>query len=272
MMRKRSIRWSLCVAACLLIVGGAFAEDSYSILGTVTTNTGKPVAGVTIDFGDNLASVLTDTAGYYEAAGAIEGGVYLVEPAAAGWTFSPTRRAVVMGSGDEMVNFVAEAVGGQLAGMLFAPPTAAAAPTRKLNLWPEVVYPDGGETWRQGGSYNIRWTYDGPSESMQIKLYKNMLSVETITSGTPDDGSFWWKVPPTVAAGDDYRIAVTEGSYGDLSLDDFTIEAAPVVTYPSDAGVCWRRGQGYQIKWQGSPYCTNFATGWAVRNVGNWRR
>ena len=44
-----------------------------------------------------LGSVLTDDAGYYESEGATEGAVYLVEPVAAGWEFSPVRRAVVMG-------------------------------------------------------------------------------------------------------------------------------------------------------------------------------
>ena len=187
---NQAARWSICLAACLLIAGGAIADDSYSILGTVTTDTGKPLAGVTVDFGEKLPPVITDDAGYYESAGAVEGAVYLVEPAAARWTFAPARRAVVMGSGDEQVNFTAEAVGGRLAGLLFAPPTAASAqPKAGGEDIPEVLYPLAGETWTQGQAYNIRWTYEGHYAPMKIRLLKGGANYVYITDATPDDGS-----------------------------------------------------------------------------------
>ncbi len=255
MSMEQGIRWFICVTACLLIAGGGLADDNHSILGTVTTDTGKALAGVTIDFGDNLASVLTDTAGYYEAAGAVEGGVYLVEPAAAGWTFSPTRRAVVMGSGDEQVNFSAEPVGGQFAGMLFAPPTASSAEAKYNPLIPSVTYPAGGETWTQGQSYNIRWSHTSipASSPMSIRLQKNGVNHTVVANGTPNDGSFWWKVPGSVQAGTDYSIRIADTLFHAGTGGQFTVEAAPLVTYPNDDGICWRRGQGYQIKWQGFP-------------------
>ncbi len=248
---KQAIRWFICAAACLMVASGAFAADSHSIFGTITTDVGKPLAGVNVEFGGELASVVTDAAGYYEASGAIEGGVYLVEPAASGWTFSPARRAVVMGSGDELVNFSAQPVGGALAGALFAPATAAAARPKDGDPYPDLLYPVGGETWTQGQSYNICWTHD-TTNLMRIFLRKNNTWAPyiTITDGTPNDGSFWWKVPAEVPAGSDYLILIDDGYFGDPS-GHFTIQTAPLVTYPNDAGVCWRRGQAYKIKWQG---------------------
>ncbi len=250
MMGRRWLLGCLLVTAILATLA-AGADTTHSILGRITTD-GKPLEGVTVDFGDKLASVLTDDAGYYESEGAVEGDVYLLEPAAAGWTFAPARRAVVMGSGDEQVNFVAEPVGGQLAGLLFAPPTAASAHA-KDGVFPDLLYPVGGETWKQGGSYNIRWTYEGNHPPMRIRLSKGGITCATITSGTPNDGSFWWKVPATVEPASDYAVyVIDQGSYADTS-GEFTVEATPLVTYPTNAGVCWRRGQGYQIKWQGFP-------------------
>jgi len=235
----------------ILATLAAGADTTHSILGRITTD-GKPLAGVTVDFGGELASVATDDAGYYESAGAVEGGVYLVEPAAAGWTFAPARRAVVMGSGDEQVNFTAEAVGGPLAGLLFAPPTAASAQAKDTHEYPVVDSPVAGDIWKQGRAYNIRWTYTPSSRNMRIRLRRSGTADLNITCTTPNDGSFWWKVPASVAPATDYTIMVDDGLYGSGS-GKFTIAAAPLVTYPSDAGVCWRRGQGYQIKWQGFP-------------------
>lgn len=239
------------VVAAVFATLTAGADTPLSILGHITAD-GKPLAGVRVDFGDNLPPILTDDAGYYESSGAVEGGVYLIEPAAAGWTFSPARRAVVMGSGDEQVNFVGEPVGGPLAGLLFAPP-AAAARAKDESPYPDLLYPLGGETWTQGQVYNIRWSHD-TTNLMRIFLRKNNSwnLYLTITNGTPNDGSFWWKVPAEVAAGSDYLILIDDGHFGDLS-EHFTIQTAALVTYPSERHIAWRRGQGYQIKWQGFP-------------------
>ncbi len=236
-------------AMWLLMVGSAYATDAHTISGTVTEANGVPVTGVRVDFGGALPVAMTDEAGRYAVAGAVEGASYTIVPSKDGMSFSPTQRTVTMASGDEVVDFIAEMAVMPLPNLLLAPPTAASAPAKGKVTYPTLLYPLGGETWKQGGSYNIRWTYPlaGP---MRISLRVGSLPVLAITNSTPNDGSFWWKVPATLAPGPNYRILVDEGYYGDLS-GDVTIERAHLVTYPSNAGVSWQKGQSYKIQWQG---------------------
>jgi len=117
-----------------------------------------------------------------------------------------------------------------------------------------VTSPNGGENWKVGTKCTIKWKYAGDiGESVRIDLLKGDTVVKTIApnaaSGT---GSFAWKVPTTLAYGDDYRIAVTGNtitSRTDVSDASFTISGPTLDVTSPDGGESWRRGTQHDITW-----------------------
>jgi len=90
-----------------------------------------------------------------------------------------------------------------------------------------VTSPNGMENWELGSTHNINWTSLGNlGPSLRITLYKEGAHYLTITGDTPDDGSYSWTIPPTLATGTDYKVRITSntnGMYYDFSDNDFTI-------------------------------------------------
>jgi len=222
--------------ALLLVAGLANSDENYSIFGTITDQDGSPVPGVALSFQDALPSQMTDRDGRYRVSDAEAGQTHTIMPSRAGLSFSPASRVVTMGSGDERVDFRATAEG--VSDKIPVPV-------------PLSVYPTSGETWEQGKAYRIQWTYEGTND-VRIRLHQGAAYdlVKWITAGTPNDGSFWWKVPANIPPGNDYAIVMDEGYYGSIT-EPITIKQMPLVTYPNTASVSWRRGQPYKIKWQG---------------------
>ncbi len=214
--------------ALLLVAGLANSDENYSIFGTITDQDGSPVPGVALSFQDALPSQMTDRDGRYRVSDAEAGQTHTIMPSRAGLSFSPASRVVTMGSGDERVDFRATAEG--VSDKIPVPV-------------PLSVYPTGGETWEQGKAYRIQWTYEGTND-VRIRLHQGAAYdlVKWITAGTPNDGSFWWKVPANIPPGNDYAIVMDEGYYGSIT-EPITIKQMPLVTYPNTASV--------RIKWQG---------------------
>ena len=90
-----------------------------------------------------------------------------------------------------------------------------------------VTSPNGRENWKLGSTHNINWTSLGDlGPSLRITLYKEGAYYLTITGDTPDDGSYSWTIPSTLATGTDYKVRITSNSneaYCDFSDNNFTI-------------------------------------------------
>ena len=108
-----------------------------------------------------------------------------------------------------------------------APNTTAQAPSVT------VLSPNGGEIWRVGDTYDIRWSAPGVS-SIYIILENNTGYGEVnIAQGIDaSKGVYSWMVPTTVVPGSDYSVRVEGGSfieakgarrYDDSSNAPFTI-------------------------------------------------
>ena len=89
----------------------------------------------------------------------------------------------------------------------------------------EVTAPNGGENWRRGLDYFIKWN-DNIAEDVVIELYKDEVLVETI--GTfPSDRAYEWEVGLALEPGCDYSIKVkssTNGAIFDESDNTFSID------------------------------------------------
>ena len=119
---------------------------------------------------------------------------------------------------------------------------------------PQVKYPSApGVTWGRGISYTITW--DGfTGSSVVIELYKGSRLYSTLAPSTGNTGSFLWTVPGGHALGSDFRVKITSASdvsQYDVSDNSFEIKDVATVTYPTDAGVTWRRGESRTITWAG---------------------
>jgi len=91
-----------------------------------------------------------------------------------------------------------------------------------------VTSPNGGETWAAGSSYEITWDSDGAG-NVKIYLYKGGTYYSTLSTGTPNDGSFTWAIPTGQTTGSDYRVVVQSATNGlyDYSDSPFTVAASP---------------------------------------------
>lgn len=72
-----------------------------------------------------------------------------------------------------------------------------------------VLWPNGGETWQYKSYVNIAWSSTGNiGGSVRIDLLRNGSLVRTLTTGTPNDGRFTYRVQQFLASGGGYRVRV----------------------------------------------------------------
>ncbi len=73
-----------------------------------------------------------------------------------------------------------------------------------------VTAPAAGAVWTKGSTKTIAWTKSGKqSATVKIQLYRGTTKVLDISAGTPNDGSFPWSIPASLAAGTNYKIRIT---------------------------------------------------------------
>ena len=75
-----------------------------------------------------------------------------------------------------------------------------------------VTSPVGGESWVSGSTHTITWSSFGDvGSNVKIEVLKAGAVVQTITSSTPNDGSYnaGWTISPSLTTGTDYRIRIT---------------------------------------------------------------
>ena len=71
-----------------------------------------------------------------------------------------------------------------------------------------VTQPATGVTWNMGGTYVIQWTStDTMKPTVKIMLWRGATFVTDIVESTPNNGSYSWTIPTTLAA-DTYKIRV----------------------------------------------------------------
>jgi len=101
----------------------------------------------------------------------------------------------------------------------------------------EVRFPNGGESFALGESYEIKWlSSKAIDDVVKIELYKGGAFYSEIVSQTPNTGIYEWIVPSNVDEGEDYQIRITwitasvnEEDY-DQSADNFSILSSALTT------------------------------------------
>ncbi len=75
-----------------------------------------------------------------------------------------------------------------------------------------VVTPDSTTGWTMGDTRDITWTSTGTIANVKIELLVNSISIMDIAVSTPNDGTYEWAIPNTLANYTDYVIRVSDFS------------------------------------------------------------
>ena len=122
----------------------------------------------------------------------------------------------------------------------------------------EVTTPNGGQKWKVGKKYAIKWVAGNGGSYVKIQLYKSGKHYKWISKKTKNDGKYPWKIPSTVKAGSAYKIKITaktKNSITDSSDKNFTISKSGgggsgslKVTVPN-GDETWKPNTVHVIKW-----------------------
>jgi hypothetical protein len=112
--------------------------------------------------------------------------------------------------------------------------------------------PNGGEEYKVGRSYNIRWVNIGTIPDVKLQYSRDDFStdVQTISAAVPNIGMYLWTIPDAVS--DKVKVRVSDpndkGAYDD-SNNYFRIVPDFKVTSPN-GGEVWKIGSKHNITWQ----------------------
>ncbi len=115
----------------------------------------------------------------------------------------------------------------------------------------ELVRPATGDNWETGSTQSIEWNSNATG-NMRIRLYKDGAMLQTIASSTPNDSTYPWTVPESLADGDDYEVRIT--SVANTTLDEysdaFTISRPDFIeVVRPGTGDIWQADAWHTIEW-----------------------
>ena len=93
----------------------------------------------------------------------------------------------------------------------------------------KVTTPNGGQKWKTGKKYAIKWVKGNAGRTVKIQLLKSGKHHKWIAKKTKNDGKYTWKIPTTVDSGSAYKIkivSVKNKKIFDASNKNFTITKA----------------------------------------------
>ena len=114
-----------------------------------------------------------------------------------------------------------------------------------------VTTPANSSMWETGFSQYIYWDFIGIISNVNIELYKDGSFVQTIVSGTSNDGEFYWAVPLGLGDSTQYQVKITDTS--DHSVYDFSdyfdIYTNTITVTTPDGSTLWEIDTSQYIYW-----------------------
>ena len=120
-----------------------------------------------------------------------------------------------------------------------------------------LTAPNGGETFAQGSSQQVTWTYAGFTGTIKIQLTDTQLATTvTLAENVPVSSGLWnWEIPANFTTSNNYKIIISETTDGmptDQSDAVFSIVGTilPSITVTSpNGGESWEQGTIHNITW-----------------------
>lgn len=137
-----------------------------------------------------------------------------------------------------------------------------------------IVSPNGQEAWTGGSNQNITWTSTGSIPSMKIEYsLNNGGSWTTITTSTPNNGSFFWTVPDVQTSSALVRISdAGDGNPNDISNSVFNIISSSttlIITSP-DGQEIWPGDSQQIITWGSTGNIASLKLEYSLNNGADW--
>lgn len=118
-----------------------------------------------------------------------------------------------------------------------------------------VLRPNIGGTFFKGTTEDVQWSSTDHTGNVKIELFDGLTFAATVSSNTPDTGTFTWNIPTFIPDGQNYVIRVsslTQPQISDESDQPFSLAAIPAaeiaVTSPN-GGEEWLNPSTEQILW-----------------------
>ena len=120
------------------------------------------------------------------------------------------------------------------------------------NKW-QVTYPNGGQTWYNGSTYQMTWTGPTQSQVPYCWVYYSTnggSSFTVITTSAPNTGYYNWTPSGINSTTCRMRIENSANVDGDMSDANFTISTPPsiTITYPN-SGPIFYPGETRRVTW-----------------------
>lgn len=115
-----------------------------------------------------------------------------------------------------------------------------------------VTMPDGSASWKTSTSHSITWDSDPNILKVDLKLYREGEYIRNISSGTANDGSFYWEVLKGLPNSLDYQIRISE-PINDLIRDfstSFEIYTNTITVLYPDNDFLLKNGTSSYISWE----------------------
>jgi hypothetical protein len=109
-----------------------------------------------------------------------------------------------------------------LLGLAFVIPISSSLAAGTL----KVTTPNGGQKWKTGKKYLVKWTHKNAGAKVKIQLLKSGKHNHWISKSTNNDGKYTWTIPATIKTGAAYKIKITSISkktVTDTSNKNFSI-------------------------------------------------
>ncbi|NIN35066.1 MAG: hypothetical protein GTN53_27740, partial [Candidatus Aminicenantes bacterium] len=135
-----------------------------------------------------------------------------------------------------------------------------------------VTAPNGGENWEAVTVQTITWTSTGSIANVVIDYSTDDgSSWNTVTTSTPNTGTYDWTIPNTPSSGCRVRIGDAAGPYFDLSDAVFTIlEQRTINVTTPNGGEDWDVGSLHDITWNTTGAVSNVAIDYSIDGGSSW--
>jgi len=137
-----------------------------------------------------------------------------------------------------------------------------------------IFDPDSGKELIAGETYPIHWNWEGSVSSVKLELwYKTQSGIEwwTITSNTPNDGSYSFTVPYYISDSCGIKITSNDDANAYALSKVFKIVRPKITVIYPNGGEKLMEGEDFEIIWNSNGNFSNVMLQYSIDNGLNWQ-